>query len=330
MYLVKKMGNFTDIDKQFNEIVEPKVQLLLSQNNGNYNNLQNNIDQLMRKELSSFRIDFMKKIHNITGRNLICYVSSFLQGMNQNPEYSINDNDMNGFMNAVSNLDRTKGLDLILHTPGGVVTATESIVSYLRKMFNNDIRVIVPHMAMSAGTMIACSSREIILGKESSLGPIDPQYRNVPAQGVIKEFERAIKETQIDPNASLIWREVIQQYRPTFLGECENAVKLSYNLVESWLLTCMFKKSKDKHNKVKRILDELASHDASKVHDRHYDYNKCKQLGLKVIRLESDQKLQDAILSLYHAYLLSIYRIPTAIKFIENHEGQTFTINGKR
>ena len=57
-----------------------------------------------------------------------------------------------------------------------------------------DIRVIVPHMAMSAGTMIACSSREIIMGKESSLGPIDPQYHNVPAQGVLKEFERAMNK----------------------------------------------------------------------------------------------------------------------------------------
>ena len=60
------------------------------------------------------------------------------------------------------------------------------------------------------------------MGKESSLGPIDPQYHNVPAQGVLKEFERAMNETMMAPNKSLIWKEIIQQYRPSFVGECKN------------------------------------------------------------------------------------------------------------
>ena len=112
----------------------------------------------------------------------------------------ITDNDMNGFMNSISGMDeKSKGLDLILHTPGGGVTATESIVNYLRKVFNKDIRVIVPHLAMSAGTMIACSSKEIVMGKESSLGPIDPQYRGVPAQGVLNEFESAMSDIGLSP-----------------------------------------------------------------------------------------------------------------------------------
>lgn len=237
---------------------------------------------------------------------------------------------MNGLMNAVSGMeDRSKGLDLLIHSPGGVVTATESIVTYLRKLFNMDIRVIVPHMAMSAGTMIACASKEIIMGKESSLGPIDPQYRNVPAQGVLKEFERAILETMEVPDRSLVWKEIIQQYRPTFVGECENVVKMSHDLVEGWLMDCMFSDSQDKHQKVKVILDELASHDASKVHDRHYDYERCKELGLRVVALEDNQELQDKVLSLYHCYLLSIYRLPI-LKYIESQNGQTFAISGTR
>lgn len=92
----------------------------------------------------------------------------------------------------------------------------------------------------------------------------------------------------------------------------------------------MFKGSRRKHEKVKIIMDELASHDASKVHDRHYDFVKCKKLGLKVTALEDNQDLQEAALSLYHCYLLSIYKLQNAIKFIENQEGQTFLIQGKR
>ena len=78
-------------------------------------------------------------------------------------------------MTVIHQLDRDKGLDLILHTPGGDTAATESIVDYLHNMFGNNIRAIVPQLAMSAGTMIACSCKEIIMGLQSSLGPIDPQ-----------------------------------------------------------------------------------------------------------------------------------------------------------
>lgn len=327
------MGNYTSIEQDFNSRIATEAkQLILAQSNGaNPQNVQNQINELISKTLLEMRKERMQALCAITNRNLICYISAWLQSSSMNPEIQINDNDMNGLMNAVSGIeDRSKGLDIMLHTPGGIVTATESIVNYLRKLFNMDIRVIVPHMAMSAGTMIACSSKEIIMGKESSLGPIDPQYHNVPAQGVLKEFERAIKETISSPNRSLIWKEIIQQYRPTFVGECENVVKMSHDLVEGWMLDCMFKRSRKKEEIVKRILDELASHDASKVHDRHYDYLKCKKLGLKVRALEDSQDLQEAVLSLYHCYLLSIYKLPNSIKYIENQNGQTFVISGKR
>ena len=139
-----------------------------------------------------------------------------------------------------------------------------------------------------------------------------------------------MRETVAVPNRSLIWKEIIKQYRPTFVGECDNVVKMSYDLVEGWLLGCMFKNCRNKEDKVKMILDELASHDASKVHDRHYDYIKCKKIGLKVTALERNQDLQEAVLSLYHCYLLSIYRLPNAIKFIENQNGQTLIVSGQR
>lgn len=319
------MGNYTQIANEYATLIQTKLQGI-----ANIPQNQQIINDTISSTLMELRKSKMKQIYDITNRNIICYFSAWLQASKGNPEFSINDNDMNGIMNAVSGLDKKKGLDLILHTPGGVVTATESIVNYLRKIFDCDIRVIVPHMAMSAGTMIACASKEIIMGKESSLGPIDPQYRGVPAQGVLLEFERAIKETQQDPSRALIWREIIQQYRPTFIGECDNAVSLAHELVGGWLKTCMFKRSKKRDTIVEKLLEELASHSASKVHDRHYDYVKCKELGLKVVALEKNQDLQDAVLSLYHAYICSIYKLPNTIKFIENHEGQAFIINGQR
>ena len=174
------MGNYTDIEKEFEAIIQPKLNAIFATNPNNTPQRQQQINATISQELFLLRTRKMTDLSSFTGRNVICYFSAFLQSSVANPELSINDNDINGFMNAISGMDKSKGLDLILHTPGGGVTATESIVTYLRKIFKMDIRVIVPHMAMSAGTMIACSSKEIVMGKQSSLGPIDPQYHNVP------------------------------------------------------------------------------------------------------------------------------------------------------
>ena len=59
---------------------------------------------------------------------------------------SLDDEDKNGFMATIHNLDRSKGLDLILHTPGGNAAATQSLVHYLHQMFGSNIRAVIPHL----------------------------------------------------------------------------------------------------------------------------------------------------------------------------------------
>lgn len=155
--------------------------------------IQNSIKNGAPEAVDTYRHKALKKLFEKTQRNTIAYYSGWLSKPGVQL-LDINDEDMNGFMNAVHGLDKTKGLDLILHTPGGSIASAESIVNYLHLMFQRNMRVIVPQVVMSAGTMIACSSREIILGKQSSLGPIDPQIRNLAAQGVLNEFKKALME----------------------------------------------------------------------------------------------------------------------------------------
>lgn len=95
-----------------------------------------------------------------------------------------------------------KGLDLILHTPGGDLAATESIVDYLNQMFGKDIRAIIPQISMSAGTMMALSCSEIMMGKQSNLGPIDPQMGGVACQAVLDEFQKAKDDIRSNPQAA--------------------------------------------------------------------------------------------------------------------------------
>jgi ClpP class serine protease len=104
------------------------------------------------------RRKYLAKLHNLTDRNVIAYYSGFLSKA-KIEGVEINDEDKNGFMLCVHKLDKKKGLDLLLHTPGGDGAATESLIFYLKEMFGDDIRAVVPQIAMSAGTIIACSCK---------------------------------------------------------------------------------------------------------------------------------------------------------------------------
>ena len=233
---------------------------------------------------------------------------------------------MNGFMMAVHKLDRKKGLDLILHTPGGSIASTETIVRYLHQMFDRDVRVIVPQVAMSAGTMIACSSREILLGKQSSLGPIDPQLRGIPAQGVLNEFKQALEEYKADHDSLVIWQQIMQQYRPTFLGQCKQAIEWTKTFVTDQLKSVMFEGDPDAETKANKIVDALSDTDQHKAHERHLPAAKCIELGLRVKMLEEDGVLQDLVLTIHHCYMQTLMN-SAAFKIIENHLGTAFVKN---
>ncbi len=265
---------------------------------------------------------YLKKLFEITSRNIILYYSGWLQNRGI-AGAEINDEDKNGLMTVIHKLDRSLGLDLILHTPGGDTAATESLVDYLRSMFSTDIRAIIPQLAMSGGTMIACACKEILMGKQSSLGPVDPQFRGIPAHGVVEEFERAKKEISRDASNIPVWQPIIAKYNPTFIGECEKAVAWSNEMTKEWLRTGMFKSEKSPSKKIEKILRELGDHALTKSHARHLSIERCRDMGLKVCDLESDDELQDAVLSLHHACMLT-FRSTPALKIIENHCGIAF------
>jgi len=263
------------------------------------------------------RRKYLSKISDITGRNTIAYYSSFLQKP-EAPYADINDDDRNALMSMVYQIDRSKGLDLILHTPGGSIAAATSIVDYLRQMFGNDIRAIVPQIAMSAGTMIACSCNSIIMGKQSNLGPIDPQYHGVSTYGVIEEFNRAKVEIANDPRTIPIWQTIIAKYNPSFIGDCEKAIKWSNDTVTKWLSTNMLESNP---KQAADIVSHLSDHNETLSHERHIHRDECIKLGLNIISLEDDDELQDNILSAHHAYMLTFSSTPS-IKIVENQNGK--------
>ena len=261
------------------------------------------------------RIKHLRRLNKLTGRNVICYYSDFFSKQKNNT--GICDSDLHGIMSTVYKLDKTKGLDLVLHTPGGDPAATESIVNYLRSIFDKNIRAIVPHMAMSAGTMLACSCKEIIMAKHSSLGPIDPQYSGIPVINVKEEFEKAKGEMVDKPETAIYWRELLGKYPAAIYEMCKNSIELSEVLVRSWLETNMLDNYPDA---VDKVIEKLNENQESKVHSRHFDKEQCKAAGLKIIDLESDQKLQDIVLSIHHCYMYLFNRTNVS-KITENQLG---------
>lgn len=292
----------------------------------NWTGILEEMNECRRFDAPDFiRRKYLKQLHDYTGRNVIAYYSGWLQ----KPGYwntIIHDDDKNGFMNVIHQMDRSLGLDLILHTPGGDTAATESIVHYLKTMFDSNIRVIVPQLAMSAGTMIACAANEIYMGKQSSLGPIDPQFNGIPAHGVIEEFLRAIEEIKADPTTIPIWQVIVQKYHPTFIGECEKAINWSSEMVTKWLIDGMFKNDPNAGDKANCIVEALNNHENSKTHARHLSYDECEKIGLNIRMIENydtDGVFQDIVLSIHHSFMHT-FAGTTAIKIIENHDGAAF------
>lgn len=265
---------------------------------------------------------YIRKLHEVTGRNVIIYYSGWIQKPNV-AGTELNDADKNGFMNAIHKLDRANGLDLVLHTPGGEFAATESLVDYLRSTFGTDIRAIVPQLALSAGTMIACACKTIVMGKHSSLGPIDPQFQGIPAHGVVEEFKRAHEEVKADPRTAPIWQVVVSKYSPAFIGECEKAIQWSNEMVKEWLLTGMLQGKENAESTAASIVTELGNHALTKSHARHLSISKCQQIGLNLVALEDDPQLQDAVLSMHHACIHTL-SATGAYKIIENHKGVAY------
>ena len=257
-----------------------------------------------------------------TGRNVIAYYSGWLADLEDN--VSVNDNDMTGFVNAMKGLDPKRGLDLVLHTPGGDPNAAESIVNYLHGHFGNNIRVIVPHMAMSAGTMISCSARSILMAKHSALGPVDPQFGGTPAYNIVKEFNDAKADIDANPNAAKYWEIQLAKYPPAFVYAAMDAIELSNTLVGQWLRQYMFAdqpKGKDLDNRIRRIRNKLNSNNMS--HGRHFNYDFCRELGMKVEALENDPTLYDLVMGVHNAYTIATQFFSVS-KIIENQFGAQY------
>ena len=132
--------------------------------------------------LNSARLRLLRQIEEKRGSRVIAMIhrqeTLALLGFPLTRYIDIHDSEE--LLRAIKLTDPDVPIDLILHTPGGLVLASEQIANALQR-HNGKVTVFVPHYAMSGGTLIALAADEIVLGEFSVLGPIDPQIAGLPA-----------------------------------------------------------------------------------------------------------------------------------------------------
>jgi ClpP class serine protease len=256
-------------------------------------------------------------------RNIIFYASAFLQKPQLDPmSIQITNEEINCFMAVMHGMNFSKGLTLVLHTPGGITNATETIVEYMHTKFNY-LEVVIPTFAMSAGTMIALSSDLIIMGRQSQLGPIDPQMiiggKSVSAKSIVEQFFKAKEEIHENVINAHLWAPILGTMAPGLLIEAEKANDYSEKMVESWL-------TRKGNTKAKEIAEYFNSPSLHKSHGKRINREEAKSQGLNVLDLEDSQDLQEAVLTAYHTMTILFEKTP-ASKIVISNSGKRWVKN---
>lgn len=128
-------------------------------------------------------------------------------------------------------------IDLILHTPGGLVLATEQIARALIR-HPAKVTVFVPHYAMSGGTMLAMAADEIVMDENAVLGPVDPQLGNVAAASIIqvvaqKPVEKIDDQTLVTADVARKAIAQVQSFVRTLLEDSIPEQKVSPEKIDA-------------------------------------------------------------------------------------------------
>ncbi len=188
----------------------------------------------------------------------------------------INIEDSERILRAIRMTPDDMPIDLIIHTPGGLALAATQIANALAR-HKAPVRVIIPHYAMSGGTLIALSADEIIMDENAVLGPVDPQIGQMPAASILKVLEQ--KDVKDIDDQTLILADVSRK---------------AIDQMKEYLMRLLTSKGME-DQKAQHIAEELAV--GKFTHDYPLTVDYLRQLGLKV-KTEVPQEVYD-LMDLY-------------------------------
>jgi ATP-dependent protease ClpP protease subunit len=275
---------------------------------------------------------YLKRLYKHTRRPTILYASAFTESDYSGRVLQLGRQDASCFMAAASGAEGRE-LDLILHSPGGSVEATEQILTYLRRRFDS-IRIIVPVCALSCATLLACAADRIVLAEHATLGPIDPivnwSYQGSPysasAQTLVNEMAIAQRNINNKKNNPILWLERLKCYPPGFSATCKSQIQLAQETAKRWLEAYMFRGQEEAGQKAERISAWLADVRQFASSQRPLMYDQAAAQQLEVELLEDDAVLADNVMSVFYAGITK-FRTSDCVKLIANHLGKGCTFS---
>jgi ClpP class serine protease len=169
-------------------------------------------------------------------------------------------NDSEDVLRAIHLTEPSVPIDLVLHTPGGLVLPSLQIARAIHK-HKGKVTVVVPHYAMSGGTLVALAADEIVMSEYAVVGPIDPQIGQMPGASILKA----------------VARKPVERVRDETLVQADQAEKAMKQLRESVRELLADKTSPEKAEELARLLSE-----GNWTHDYPITYETAKSFGLPV------------------------------------------------
>ncbi len=218
---------------------------------------------MKQRMLEAARLKVMRKIEKARGSRLISIIHrqegfSFL-GIPFMKYINIEDSER--VLRAIRLTPDEMPIDIVMHTPGGLVLAAEQIATALCR-HKGKVTVIVPHFAMSGGTFIALAADEIIMDPNAVLGPVDPQLGGFPAASIVKVAKEKSKDELEDK--TLIMADVSEK---------------ALQQVKKKVFQILQEKGMEKE-KAEKIAEELSQ--GRWTHDYPLFKEDLEELGLKV------------------------------------------------
>ena len=218
----------------------------------------------------------------------------------------LDDSDVDMFVGLLQMIDLSKGLVLIVSSPGGDGLAAERMIKTCRRFSGTgDYWVIVPGKAKSAASMLCFGASKIFMGPTSELGPVDPQVlindnnitRSIPAYHIVTSYRDLFKKAVEEKGNLEPYLQQLQKYEEHVIRNYESAIELSKDISIRALITGMMDQCTKEQieDKVKIFLTP----EDTKAHSRPIYQDKALECGLKIEGFEPKDEIWKIVYELY-------------------------------
>jgi hypothetical protein len=257
------------------------------------------------------RPGLIRDIEKTTNTSLICYISEKL---------TIDRIDVVGMVDLLHNITPGTPIDLLLHSPGGNIDAAEKLILLIRRRAGNaPVRVIVPHYAKSAATLIALGANTIVMSDSSELGAIDPQVdipdsnghpQTLSAQSYLDAFTLHSTSLRDNPDDAVA-RLMLNKMEPATVRKLERMVKRSRSIAEALLGQHMVKDEA----KAESIANNLGDTEKWHSHGQMISHENAEGLGLDVTYYAPDD---DLWLMYWRLFSMQLWTANGSVKLFES------------